>query len=638
MACNVIKLNYMQNIYNDLAKLLEKDERLIAEGKILKNKVTELAIKLDGGLLKMLLKNKQIKEHFFTEAEGITVFDKDKFIKFINNKEFLPNSFTAFKNHIGLTKDDEYLKDSGNVVLVWPYKDCVLEGGQDKEDTKRNEIFYNETLAPDEIDRLFEPKVLTNFKKIDKSGEYKVEQVAEQDNLIIKGNNLLALHTLKKKYRGKIKLIYIDPPYNTRTSANTFTYNNSFNHSSWLTFMKNRLEIARELLSDDGIIFIDIDHYELFYLGVLADEVFGYENRIGVLAVVHNLKGRYNEFFANSHENKVVYAKNVFNAKIQDLKDKDISDYPHKDNKGNYKTIGLQRTGDGSNRADRPNLFYPIYYNPKTNELSLSQNKNWVEILPIDDGGVERRWRWSKDKVERDWKTEIEVRKSKSSYKIYTKLRYETNGEKPKTIWFKPEYSGTTGTKDLKDLVGEKLFAYPKSVKLVKDSIKIATNDDDIVLDFFGGSGTTAQAVLDLNKEDGGQRRFIICEQMDYVEKITKERVKKVIEKNKQGSFIYMELREWNEAYMQAIQDAKTEKEISAIYKKMQKEAFFRYDVDLSKFDEKQLAKLPLADQKEVLQECLDKNHLYVNYSEIDDATYKIPAEEKKINKQFYGN
>ncbi len=195
----------MQNLYNDLDKILEKDERLFAEGKILKNKITELAINQDSELLGMLLNNSLTKKHFFAESKTdnktVFIFNQDKFVKFINNKEFLPDSFTTFKNHIGLVENDEYLKDGGKVVLAWPYKDCVLEGGQDKEDTKRNEIFYNEILAPDEIDRLFEPKVLTNLKKIDKTGEHKVQQLTEQENLIIKGNNLLALHSLKKKYR-----------------------------------------------------------------------------------------------------------------------------------------------------------------------------------------------------------------------------------------------------------------------------------------------------------------------------------------------------------------------------------------------------------------------------------------------------
>lgn len=248
----------MQNLMNDLTKLFQKDERIFADGKLLKNKLTELALKLDQSLIELLLSDNKAKEHFFSEKtvkkDKVLVFDKDKFISFVNNKEFLPDSFTSFKNKIGLMSNGDYLKEKGDVVLAWAYKDCVLEGGQDKEDQKRDEIFYNETLSPDEIDRLFEPKVLTNFKKYDSKGEHKVTEFNADDNLTIKGNNLLALHSLKQKFRGQVKLIYIDPPYNT--GNDDFKYNDKFNHSSWLVFMKNRLEIARELLSAIGSIYI----------------------------------------------------------------------------------------------------------------------------------------------------------------------------------------------------------------------------------------------------------------------------------------------------------------------------------------------------------------------------------------------
>jgi len=233
----------MQNLYDNLKELLQKDERLVVDGKLLKNKIIELALAMDASLLKLLLTDAAIKKHFFTDVSGVLVFDKIKFQKFISNKQFLPNSYTAFKNKIGLTVNDEYISESKDVVLAWPYKDCVLEGGQSKEDAKRNEVFWNETLAPDEIDQLLSPKVLTNFKKYDKKGEHKVSELSFDDNLVIKGNNLLVLHTLLKVYRGKIKLIYIDPPYNTGNDS--FLYNDSFNHSAWLIFIKNRLEVAK---------------------------------------------------------------------------------------------------------------------------------------------------------------------------------------------------------------------------------------------------------------------------------------------------------------------------------------------------------------------------------------------------------
>lgn len=233
----------MQNLLTDLQAVLEQDSRFMADGKILKNAVVEAALKPDAGLVKLLLKNKPIRAHFFLDVDGTLVFDKVKFQDFVSNKQFLPDSYTAFKNKIGLfDRNRKPLADSKDVVLAWAYKDCVLEGGMTKEEAGRDEIFYNTTLAPDEITRLFDPKVLTKFEYWDqaavKAGKAKpVKDIGQSENLLIKGNNLLALHSLKKRYAGKVKLIYIDPPYNT--GGDEFRYNDTFNHSSWLTFMKN---------------------------------------------------------------------------------------------------------------------------------------------------------------------------------------------------------------------------------------------------------------------------------------------------------------------------------------------------------------------------------------------------------------
>lgn len=195
-----------QNLVAELIDLLSSDDRLVSEGKLVKNKVIELALAIDSSLIRLLLSSEGIRRHFFQDVGGILVFDKIRFEQFVSNKAFLPDSYTAFKNKIGLTAEGSYLTDSKEVVLAWPYKDCVLEGGQTKEDAKRDEVFWNETLAPDQIDRLLAPKVLTNFKRYDKDGEHKITSINRDDNLIIKGNNLLALHTLKRTYAGQVKL------------------------------------------------------------------------------------------------------------------------------------------------------------------------------------------------------------------------------------------------------------------------------------------------------------------------------------------------------------------------------------------------------------------------------------------------
>ena len=626
--------------FDKVLEVLKKDERFFSdEGVLLRNAVYEAAMQMDAKLIKALYMDEETRKRFFTDVDGIAVFDKVGFGWVINNRQFLPDSYTRFRNKIGLVDGKgNFIATSGNVELVFPYKDCILEGGQTKEDQKRAEIFYNETLAPDEVDRLLYPKVFTNARRYTQSGvEEGITEFNENDNMIIKGNNLLAISSLLSRYEGKIRCIYIDPPYNTRSDANTFAYNNSFNHSTGLTFMKNRLEIAKRLLSDDGIIFIDIDHYELFYLGELADEIFGYDNRLGVLAVVHNLKGRHSEFFSVAHENKLVYAKNSQNAVIKDYAFDNSDNYPLEDEISKYKLVGLKRTGNGSLRSERPNLFYPIFFNPNTSELSIDARKGFVAIYPVDSDGVERRWRWGKQKVLSEWKTEIVVKKVNDEYKIYTKIRLK--GERPKTLWNRPEYSSTTATNDLTNLVSRNVFTYPKAVELVIDSLQIATDADYIVLYFFGGSGTTGQAVIDLNKRDKGNRKFILVEQMEYVQTATIPRLNAVIAKNGGGSFVYCELAKLNQGYVNTIESAQTGEKLSLLLKEILKTGFISYKVNPKEIAENadDFEALTLSEKKHFLMELLDKNQLYVNLCDIDDETFSVSDEDKAFTKSFYG-
>jgi adenine-specific DNA-methyltransferase len=608
----------MQNLYSDLEKLLKNDEHLFAEGKILKNKVSELAIKLDKNLIELLFRDKQGKAHFFIEVAGKYVFDQDKFLRFINNKEFLPDSFTAFKNHIGLAEGGDYLKDSGKVVLAWPYKDCVLEGGQDREDVKRKEIFYNEILAPDEIDRLFEPKVLTNSKRFDKDGQHKIEQVTKQDSLIIKGNNLLALHSLKKKYGGRIKLIYIDPPYNTGNDG--FNYNDSFNHSTWLTFMRNRLDIARQLLSEDGVIFVQCDDNEQAYLKVLMDEIFGRDNYRNSIYWHRTYAGKtISKNLPSNVDTILFYTKNEntsVNNITKELTEIDVASFGKDDGdgRGKYTTVSLQKTG-----GPGPQTTY-----------DYKDNKGRIWKCP------QKGWRMTKEKLkalENDNRLYIADKTIRQKYYLDERLEI---GKQIDNLW--------NDIGNMNRSKGEDTgFAGQKPEKLIQRIIDLSTSKNDIVLDYHLGSGTTAAVAHKMG------RQFIGIEQLDYGDNDSVIRLKNVINGEQGGisktldwkgggSFVYMELKQWNEAYAKAIREAKAAKELADIYKKMQAEAFFRYEIDLHKFDEKQFGKLGIADQKKILLECLDKNHLYVNYGEMEDATYKIPAHEKKINKAFYGD
>lgn len=636
----------------NLINLLKNDTRFMDdEGELVLAAVQDRAWKIDRDLVKLLLSDNDVKAKFFDEIEGHWVFNLNTFIDYISQKNFLDNSYTRFRNRIGLTIGGKYLRERGEVALAWPYKDTVLEGGQTKEEEKRKEIFFNEVLAQDEINRLLDPKALTNFRRCTASG---VEPVTDfrrdengviRENLIIKGNNLLVLHTLKTQFRGQVKLIYIDPPYNTGAEGDTFSYNNSFKHSSWLTFMRNRLEIAKEFLSPDGFIAIAIDHVEVFYLGVLADEVFGRENRVGVVTVLHNPKGRnLAKFFSANSEFMLVYAKDIELAEFNQVAiTDDIKEtFDQEDENGKYKYVPLMRARTVWSRENKPNNWYPIYVSKCLKELTLEKTEGYYEIWPVTNNGKEMAWKkvpssFAKLNTNNYFMAQIE----KGKVVIYHKLREQ---QVYKSVWTDQKYqSEFHGTNLLKGLLGPDKFSYPKSVYLVIDVLKIMTSEGDLVLDFFGGSGTTAHAVLELNK-DGGNRTFIVCEQMEYVETVTCERVRKVIENDKLGDFIYCELMKYNEAFMERIQDAKSSEELLQVWQEMAENSFLNWYVNPQMPEEavkefEAIGKEPngLEEQKRLLAELLDKNQLYVNLSEIDDAQFRVSEEDKALNKAFYG-
>lgn len=346
-------------------------------------------------------------------------------------------------------------------------------------------------------------------------------------NFLLEGDNLHSLKLLERTHKGRIDVIYIDPPYNTLNDD--FVYgdtmldeNDGFKHSKWLSFMRERLEIARKLLSNDGVIFISIDDREQAQLKLLCDSIFGEENQIGHISVVNNLKGRSDDkFFATANEFLFVYCKNREKAIINGfpLDKEKKSEYKFSDEVSKYKLVGLKKTGKNSYKEDRPNMYYPIYYSPSKNILSLSNDYlDNIEILPRINGR-DGRWRWGRDTFLEKVSTELVCQKNKKGeYIIYVKMRDIVDGEKrtlkPKTVWINPQYDSGSGTGMMKDIFGDNAFTNPKPLKYIKDIIYIATahkKENSIILDFFAGSGTTAQAVLELNEEDGGNRHFILC-------------------------------------------------------------------------------------------------------------------------------
>ena len=631
-----------------IARLKTNRDFVDESGELLPAAVKDHAWKLDHSLIKLLLSDPEIKSTFFDEIDRHWVFNHNTFIDYINEKNFLANSYTQFRNKIGLNIDGKFLRERGEVSLVWPFKDCVLEGGQIKEEDKRKEVFFNEILAQDEINQMFDPKVLTNWKRHTVKGEKDVPDIRRdengiiRENLIIKGNNLIALHTLKQQFRGQVKLIYIDPPYNTGGSTDSFSYNNEFKHSTWLTFIRNRIEIAKELLKNDGFMAVTIDHVELFYLGVLLDEIFGRENRIGIVTIYINPKGRQHErFFSAATEHMLVYAKDISKAKFNKVAlDKDkIKSFDKRDEEGNYRLEQFIRVRSNTSRTNKPKFWYPIYVSKDLKDIILTKKNDYHEVFPINNGR-EFTWKTKPETFEKrnvgDYFVAVEQH---GQITIWHKYREQ---QVIKNLWMDKKYFPEfQGTNLLKNLLGKNLFSYPKSLYAVLDTLKIMTGNDDIILDFFAGSGTTAHAALELNKQDNGNRKFILLEQMDYVESVTVPRVKKVIEKQGDSDFIYCELMQYNQAYMDKIQAAQSSEELVALWHDIAENSFLNWYVNAENPEEAILDFIAIDDleaQKHLLAELLDKNQLYVNLSEIEDADFQVSKENKALNKAFYGD
>jgi adenine-specific DNA-methyltransferase len=615
-------------------QLLAQDNRFVANDQLLKNRVLEAAFQLDEKLLQSLWSDEWTRERFFKSVGAIQIFNQRRFQQFINHQSFLSNSYTAFKNKIGLSDGQQYLKERKEVHLAWAYKDAVLEGGQQKEEQKRGERFWNTTLAADEIDRLLSPKVWTNTKRFD---HQKLEETATfhaDDHLLLKGNNLVALHSLQARFRGQVKLIYIDPPYNT--GGDGFNYNDSFNHSAWLTFMKNRLEVARTLLRSDGIIYISCDDRENAYLKVLCDEIFGREQFITQL-IWRKKAGGANDSqdIAVEHEYIIAYRKQENGIYKMPLDEKTASSYKYKDDKlethGGYKTKDL----NDASLSDSPGLHYDIE-SPDGSVLrgdahQWKCNEATFQKRLADDRIVFK-------KMKDGWRVH---------YKIYLneqkgELRYDAQGNiiprgrNLSSILYTTALN-KDGSNDLKRLFGgSKPFAYPKPVKLLETLILSATGQDDLILDFFAGSGTTGEAVIKLNAETGSRRRFILVEQMDYIEAITLQRMQKALAYyENEETVTYAELKEAVPQLLQRIQEASNHEMLFSLYEQIQ--ATFLLDYAVQSFSLEELEELFLEEAKHLLLELIDQNNWYVPFSEVRNGDFECTESEVSFSAAFYG-
>ena len=616
------------------------------DGQLIKNSIVEAALSLQPKLIKLLLDNEELSANFFSDVEGVKVFDKVKFQRFVMNKSFLADSYTAYKNKIGLTDEDgRFLSESCEVVLSWPYKDCMLEGGQTKEDVKRDEIFWSETLAPDEITRLTEPKAFTGFKRYDKDGEHKVENLLLTDNIIIKGNNLLALYSLREKYKGRIKLIYIDPPYYFKktTATDQFKYNSNFHLSTWLTFLKDRLSVAKSLLCTGGTIWISISEDGMHYLKLVADRIFDKDCFVGTIPrrtrsgksdVPFNFSQDFDWLlvYTNVGEDVDVMGRNVERTYYES------DDYPGQP----WRLADLTKQ---TTAKERPNSFFTMI-DPKTGkEYPASEKRTWNvskdtfqeyydrgEIIFPDDYDFLNITKPYARKFKKDDDKKGKLSSIISDFQIQGFLKallYDCKNEK--------------GNDEIDNLFGRDEFDYAKPEELVKTIIEATTQEGDIVMDFFSGSGTTIAVAHKMN------RQYIGVEQMDYINTLDIPRLKDVINGEQGGisksinwqgggSFVYCELAKANGEFVEKIQAATTTEALKSIWTKMKETGYLNYKINIATIDANaaDFEALSLDDQKRFLIECLDKNLLYIPFSDIDSEEYAISDEDKRLTKEFY--
>jgi len=409
----------------------------------------------------------------------------------------------------------------------------------------------------------FKWRLLAHFNDLDEA----------LDGLLIKSENFQALNILNERFVSSIKTAYLDPPYNT--SEETFVYKNSYRHTSWLAMMHDRIALLRTMLSKDGALIVAIDDAELYRLKLSVDSVLGEDNYLGTIVVQSNPRGRgINSYYATSHDYYLVYAADAASVKIidQPLTEEQYAEYRHSDETSNYRLLPFRRSGGLSTPDARPNSEFTLYYSEslgriigvggerkqdypaeyepvnilcvlgntfEISELSPSQfwklaPKDTIAILPIDSDGARRVWRWSDRKkvLQAAFAKELLVQNSGVRISVLLKDRIK-EGRKSKTVWADSKYDASShGTNLLQDILGNRgLFGYPKSLYSTRDAIHSIAGKDEfaVIIDAFAGSGTTAHAVINLNREDGGRRKYILVEMGDYFETVLLKRIKKVV-------------------------------------------------------------------------------------------------------------
>ncbi len=597
----------MTNLQQEIKNVLENLPSYWENGVLLKNRIIEDVRNYQPELLAALLKNETIQKAYSLEVNGLHIFKVEDFVSMMRYKNYLESSYTKYSNEVGLTSAGKYLKYTSDVVLDFPHKDGILEGGMTQEDRGKEEVYYHNILAKEEIDTLLSPKVFKNIQKYDESGSFKTNQICFEDNLIIKGNNLIALHTLKKRYAKKVKLIYLDPPYNTGKDG--FKYNDRFNHSSWLVFMKNRLEIAKDFLRDDGLIMMSIDDNQQAELKILCNEIFGSQNFLANL--VWNLKtGTQAGHFTRSHEYILVFAKNK-------------SLLPNfSGGEGFIEHSALKRIGQKNPASDFTFLKGTRFDADDGTELTgtwgtsekttlkqgrmKAKNGKLMEDVTLEAGWAMKTqmtsWFDGRETYDTKGQKVLEFYFNSNGILRYKKERGIIN---PKTVI---DDVGSTkgGTSHLEELIENNSFSFPKNERLIERLISITTSEGDLVMDFFMGTGTTAAVSHKL------KRKYIGIEQMNYINDVSVPRLQKVIIGEQGGiskdvkwtgggSFIYAELFELNQVYINELQQTSNTEEIEAFIRKIKASPFLNIQFDLEKFISKKKGSVAKFSKKSIL-------------------------------------
>lgn len=655
-------------IIQEVKKVLKGfgDTYLLETGALKRSKLIEDLDKYTPILMKELLANALIAK-FYTEKIGdTTIFKLNQFIEMFTYKEYWEDSYTKYSNKIGLSAGGKFIDETADVVLDFPFKDTVLKAGMTKEDDKdADEPFLNEVIAKSEIDTLFEPKIFVNSVKYDAEHPdgKPVNSFSDDDNLIIKGNNLIALHSIKTRYAGKVKLIYLDPPYNT--GSDSFAYNDRFNHATWLTFMKSRLEIARELLSDDGVIAVQLNDSEGPYLKVLMDSIFGRKCEMFTQYILVRYADKTLKSDMDYHKQveQIHYYKKSENATVIPNKDTEEYDYSKFIYKFKELSTPSKRIELGGKKVD---VFESSQIELETVEPSENGLKEiWASGTILDGNSSGRFFRdYLTGRVDKDGLGVVYrvwgIGDDDNDYRYFTGPQREgaTKGKYYQgvptsvksgevTTKLKPvegfiDMAGSFG--NIRNEGGVELRGGKKPEKLLAEIIERYSNENDLVLDFFGGSGSTAATAHKMN------RRYITIEQIDEQLDKIKQRLSNVINGDQTGisksvnwqgggSFVYAELFEKNQGYLKDLLAVKDNQALEVVYYRLVEgtsDLDFRVDLDTFKTDTQDMN---FTDRKKLLLQIIDKNQLYYQYSEIDDIDVRdlLSDEDFEFNKKFYG-